>query len=356
MPASQTDPQRLRIRPEWTLGQLKQAFPGVELTLFAHFGVGSRERSGFAASETLADLLRRHLVFDAEKACQRLDELAAEDWANEVSASQLKRALERGAVSVIDARSTEDHARSRIAGSRLLSAETVADARREAARPVVVVCNDGSQSPAASRHLRTFGLRAGHLTGGLRAWAIDSDETFPINYPLEESSARWHLLADTRTLRFRRAEPLQGQGWRVWRREALESYEELGGLLSELPSLELVAATPRSFAARGEFADLHEAIAALEPWKASLVWAGGGEEGSEEAERESLRRVLTVDAPNILQSHKGTVEIESWEDRVLHLRLGGGCAGCASAAVTTQRELAAVLYRDVPLLDRIIGS
>lgn len=356
MPASQAEPQRLRIRPDWTLGQLKQTFPGVELTLFAHFGVGSRERSGFAASETLADLLRRHLVFDTEKACQRLDELAAEDWANEVSASQLKGALEREVVRVIDARSAEDHARSRIAGSRLLSAESVAEARREAARPVVVVCNDGSQSPAASRHLRTFGLRAGHLTGGLRSWAIYSDESFPINYPLEEIAARWHLLADARTLRFRRDETLQGQGWRLWRRETMQRYEELGSLLTALPSLELVAATPRSFAARGEFSDLHEAIAALEAWKASPCWAGGGEEPSLEDDRERLQRVLTVEAPNILQSHKGTVEIESWEDRVLHLRLGGGCAGCASAAVTTQRELAAVLYRDVPLLDRIIGS
>ena len=62
-------PQRPQVQPHWTLGQLKAQFPGVEMAMFAHFGVGSRERSGFSASETLEELLRRHLIFDAGRAC-----------------------------------------------------------------------------------------------------------------------------------------------------------------------------------------------------------------------------------------------------------------------------------------------
>lgn len=348
--------ERGRIAPDWTLGQLKESFPGVELALFAFFGVGSRERAGFAASERLDDLLRRHLVFDAERACQRLDALAAEDWANDVSAVQLQKALRTDSVTVLDARSAEDYARSRLAGSHLLSADSVGEARGNPRRPVVVVCNDGSQAPAASRHLRGFGLTAGHLVGGLTSWAISEDETFPINYPLWESAGRWHLLADSRTLRFRRAEVVPQQAWRLWRRADVQAYDGLEKLLEALPTLEWIAATPRSFAARGEFPDLHVAIAALHPWKDSALWNDGGEEASQDTERETLQRVLDEEAPTILQSHKGTVEIESYQDRVLTLRLGGGCAGCASASVTTQRELAAALYREVPLLDRIIGN
>jgi Fe-S cluster biogenesis protein NfuA/rhodanese-related sulfurtransferase len=348
---------RERIAPDWTLGRLKESFPGVELSLFAFFGIGSRERSGFAASETLADLLRRHLVFDAEAACTRLDLLAAEDWQHQVTAVELQVACAKAEVTVIDARSPEDHARSRIAGSCLLSANSVAGLRANPSVAAVVVCSDGSQSPAASRHLRGLGLNASHLQGGLIAWAIGVDESFPINYPLQEHAGRWHLLADGRSLRFRRAQPLEGQEWRVWSHSALLAHSAAAELAEKLPGLELLAVTPRSFTARGEFADLQSTVRILAPWiEQSGLWGDGGEDGDPSEERRRLQRVLSQEAPKILRSHKGTVEIEDYSDRILALRLGGGCAGCASARVTTQRELAAALYREVPLLDRIDGA
>jgi Fe-S cluster biogenesis protein NfuA len=83
------------------------------------------------------------------------------------------------------------------------------------------------------------------------------------------------------------------------------------------------------------------------------VWQQYGRLGDEAAERIALEKALTEEAPKLLASHKGTVEIESYIDRVLTLALGGGCAGCASANITTQRELAACLYEAVPLLDGI---
>jgi Fe-S cluster biogenesis protein NfuA/rhodanese-related sulfurtransferase len=348
---------REKIGPDWTLGQLKQRFPGVELALFAFFGVGSRERSGFAASERLADLLRRHLVFDAEKACARLDALAEEDWRFGVTPSELQQTLEGNDCSVLDARSAEDHALCRIPGSRILSAESVAAARnsRSGTSRVVLVCNDGSQAPAASRHLRGLGLSAFHLLGGLAAWTKDVCESFPLIYPLEEIGGRWHLLADGKTLRYRRSSDRAEQPWRLWNRADLEARPELSDLWAGLPGLELVATTPRSFAARLLApGDLHHAIEQLRAW--TERWPDGGKESEPAQERRELERVLAEEAPKILKSHKGTVEIEGYHDRVLSLRLGGGCAGCASAAVTTQRELAAALYHAVPLLDRIDGA
>jgi rhodanese-related sulfurtransferase/Fe-S cluster biogenesis protein NfuA len=349
--------ERERIEPDWTLGKLKDRFPGVELALYAFFGVGSRERSGFAASETLADLLRRHLIFDTDRACRRLDELAAEDWLHQIHPTQLLRQIGEKSVSVIDARSAEDFQRGHIPESLFLSAESVKTLKEKPSRPLVVVCNDGSQAPAASRHLRQLGFQARHLQGGLTAWSVHCDESFPINYPLEEIPGRWHLLADGHSLRFRREQPLPEQQWRVWRRQALSEVEQLGHMLADLPGLRLVAVGPKSFTARGELGELPRAAAVLKTWLNRWeVWNQGGEPSDQETEHERLRRVLEDEAPQILGSHKGTVEIESYEDRVLHLTLGGGCAGCASARITTQRELAAALYREVPLLDGIIGK
>jgi Fe-S cluster biogenesis protein NfuA/rhodanese-related sulfurtransferase len=350
---------RQRIAPDWTLGRLKEVFPGVELTLYAFFGVGSRERSGFAASETLADLLRRHLVFDAEKACARLDALAEEDWRHEVEPLALRDQLAAPQPpTLLDARSADDFARSHLPGSQLLSAQAVASLR--SSQPpggVVLVCDDGSQSPAASRLLRGQGFPARHLAGGLRAWSISADETFPINYPLEEVPGRWHLIADGATLRYRRPSVRGELGWRLWDLSHKQQSPLLAPLLRELPGLTLVASTPRSFAARGQLGDLHQAARILGPWlEQSQLWESGGLLSEPEGELARLETVLRQEAPAILKNHKGTVEIEGYHDRVLTLRLGGGCAGCASASITTQRELAAALYREVPLLDRIQGE
>lgn len=352
-PSIPSQPAREPIEPHWTLGRLKQTFPGVELTLFAHFGVGSRERSGFAATERLDDLLRRHLIFDAARACQRLDALASEDWENQISPEDLRRDLT--STVIIDARSEHEYQLCHIPGSQLLSAQVVNSLRSSPPTRLVVVCSDGSQSPSASRHLRGLGLPARHLQGGLVNWSIKCDESFPINYPLSETPGRWHLLADGKTLRFRRERELDTP-WLVWRREEISAHPSLCVVTEALPTLEMVAVTPRSFAARGLPTHLGPAVTALRPLVDSAHWMQGGQSSDPEVEKQILARVLSEQAKHILKDHKGTVEIAGYQDRRLQLQLGGGCAGCASVEITTQRELAGALYHAVPLLDAIIAA
>lgn len=125
-------------------------------------------------------------------------------------------------------------------------------------------------------------------------------------------------------------------------------------LLEASPKLELIAVTPRSFSVRGLPIELSTAISPVIPFLSmTALWNSGGDRSDETGEQALLARVLAEEAEKILKSHKGTVEISRYENRKLWLRLGGGCAGCASAQITTQRELAAALYREVPLLDSI---
>lgn len=344
------------IEPEWTLGQLQQQCPGVELTLFSHFGIGSRERSGFSGKEILADLLRRHLVFDAAKACARLTALAQEDWSHALSAEALST---RGKeFVVVDARGRQEFELGHLEGARYLTGDLVAQLKNQSRpSPIVLVCNDGCQSPAASRLLRKQGLEAYHLWGGLVAWSQEIDPSFPILYPLSEVEGHWYLLADGRTLRYRFPAEIAEFGWRRVEREQLTAAECGRRVLEAFPPVEAVYVSPRSFAVRGDLSDLPALVAALpEQILCSADWAKLGEEGSEEEEGRLIDYVLAHEAPEVLANHKGTVVAESYSDRVLTLALGGGCAGCASAQVTTQRELAALLYRRVPLLDRIQGS
>ncbi len=319
------------------------------MALFANFGVGSRERSGFAGTEVLEDLLRRHLIFDAEKACRKLTEMAREDLENQVTAQELKQMGEES--TLIDVRSAELFARCQLPGARLFSAETVKKLSPNS--QVVVLCNDGSQAPAGSRFLRGQGWEARHLKGGLRDWAARVDSDFPILYPLEEEPGCWHLLADHRTLRLRISlEP--GGECRTWTRSELLECEELSSVVAPIEELEMVIAAENSLGFRGLPQGLNQAVELLKPFRAfHQRLLQGGTTCHPEQDRERLKRVLAEVAPEILKSHKGTVEVKSYLDRCLTLELGGGCAGCASAQITTQRELAGALYDAVPALDRI---
>lgn len=326
------------------------------MALFAHFGIGSRERSGFAAEEKLDELCRRHLIFDLERACVKLNELAAEDTRFGVRASDAPAILAAGAA-IVDARAELEFRRASIKGARLLSHQTVQELHKTPQATIVTVCRDGSQAPAASRILRGQGLKARHLLGGLESWAEEVDPEFPILFPLTEAAGHWYLLADERTLRFRRLRPNSAHTPRVILREELASQPELSGLLNALPALEMVVVSPETFAVRGLPESLSEAIEAVsEEMREAAFWSGLGRPEQPEDDRRKLEKVLAEEAPAILGNHKGTVRVKSYRERVLALELGGKCAGCASAQITTQRELASSLYREVPLLDRITSD
>jgi Fe-S cluster biogenesis protein NfuA len=140
-------------------------------------------------------------------------------------------------------------------------------------------------------------------------------------------------------------------------REELSERSEFGELLEAMPSLEMVVVSPETFAVRGLPESLPEAVEVLnEQVREAHLWSSLGRPEQPEDDRRKLEAVLINEAPEILGSHKGTVRVKSYRDRVLALELGGKCAGCASAQITTQRELASRLYREVPLLDRITSD
>lgn len=353
---SRTSPPK-PIKPGWTLSQLQEECPGIELTLFSHFGIGSRERSGFSGSERLEDLLRRHLVFDAGRACERLSALAKEDWCHSLSCEEFESGFLKGQGAVIDVRGAQEYELCRLPGSKLLNGETVEEMRTQPDQLIAIVCRDGSQSPAASRLLRKQGFRAKHLVGGLEAWSNQCDPSFPILYPLQEKPGHWYLLADGRTLRFRRHTRLEDESYRVLAPRVLAEFSEGRLLLEAFPQIELVTTTPTCFGVRGDWQTLLPVVRHLEPnLLAAEVWHRHGQVSLEADELQTLRRTLTEEAPKILASHKGTVEIERYQNRELTLALGGGCAGCASANITTKRELAAGLYAAVPVLDSILSA
>lgn len=96
----------------------------------------------------------------------------------EIDPRGLEQLLASGAAPLlIDVREPHEHAYARIPGARLIPLATlpraVADLPREG--DVVVYCHHGVRSAHAVAFLRSAGITARNLTGGIDRWSVEVD-------------------------------------------------------------------------------------------------------------------------------------------------------------------------------------
>ncbi len=319
-------------------------YPGAPLALFQRYRIGSRERYGFGPEESLVSVLRRHLLFDTEEVIQFLEESRRQEDQLGLEPAEIKLAD----FQVVDVRGPEDHRRAALPASRLLTAETAQ--ALDPSRPVLFYCAHGLQAPAATRLFRRRGLsQAFFLRGGLEGWALQADPTFPLVASQARPPGRWVVLPAVNQVRFGSPQLTEldktvlietDQDSKVAR--WLERPEVTSVALSR-NWVTVVTTEGLDWPARCQ---VYEAIRkSPDQWVTNLP-----EPRSDRVLRQRLRDCLAHDVAPALRGHKGTVELESFEDGWARLRLGGGCQGCSSAAITVHQEIAAVLHRAVPEL------
>ncbi len=91
----------------------------------------------------------------------------------EIGASELKAAMDRGEVQLIDVREPAEFAREHIPGARLLPLSSLdpAQLRPEPGKRLVVHCLSGKRSTQAIEKLQAAGIAdAANFTGGIGAW------------------------------------------------------------------------------------------------------------------------------------------------------------------------------------------
>lgn len=308
------------------MGELLERWPSAALTLFARFGVGTRDKLGFRADQPLSQVLARHLLFDVPLVLERLGEAEAAQQAFRISPPEFAQST----APLLDCRSAQDFRLATLPGARLLDASAVAAVK---GGPVRLFDQEGAMAGAAAVHLATLGCQPQVLAGGLVAWANQVDPTFPVC-----GSAPSRILPDWQQLRLHVPKvslPLEGEPTalpfpcrRIWR-----SRDYLAVL--RLPESDF-SSLSRS---------VHQWLPQLDrhPWlpQARGDWA------------ETLQKVLAEEIQPNLTSHKGVVELVEVRDGVARVRLGGGCQGCSSAAITVGQEIAAALYRAVPELEGV---
>lgn len=319
------------------MGELLAEWPSASLTLFARYGVGSRDKLGFRAEQPLRAVLARYLIFEPEKVMETLRE--AEEQQRRYRVSPQEFAAGCGSGRVVDCRSREEWETVHLPGAQYLDAELAAAIRAEPDTPLWLYDHRGPLAGAAALHFAGLGCRCVRvLDGGLLAWSEQVDPTFPA-YGAESSDAPVRLLPDRRQARFRVGErapaPLEASPEqvpfacaRVWWQD-----DFVAVLRESSQNWHEVAPTVLGWLSG--------------PWRQYFTRPLRLEEQSTRA---MLREVLREQVQPTLTSHKGEVELVDFNQGVAHVALSGGCQGCSSAAITVSEEIAAYLYRALPEL------
>jgi rhodanese-related sulfurtransferase len=99
--------------------------------------------------------------------------MAFADPVHELTPTQVKEALEKGDVVLIDVREPYEWEAGRIPGATHIELERLASRADEVPtdRPIVFMCRLGVRSAMAMQAFRASGWDAYHLGGGLQRWA-----------------------------------------------------------------------------------------------------------------------------------------------------------------------------------------
>ena len=311
------------------MGELLDLWPSAALTLFARFGVGGRDKLGFRPEQPLRQVLARHLLFDIPLVLERLREAEMAQRAFRIPPAEFATAL--GECPLIDCRSAQEFALATLPGARLLDASVASEVK---GKPVLLIDQHGPLAGAAAVHLAQRGCTPRVLDGGLQAWALQVDPA----YPSFAATARCRILPDWHQARFACpsvGHPLEGDPSQV-PFECLRLWRSLGYLA----------------VLRSHYQDWPTLCRLIQEWLPRMDQHPWRDQIREDWSF-PLERTLQQEVQRDLNSHKGVVQLVRLQDGVAYVRLGGGCQGCSSAAITVGQDIAAALWRAVPELEGV---
>jgi rhodanese-related sulfurtransferase len=176
----------MQIRPEQTIKEILEAFPGAQRALFRRYHLGGCASCAFPADETLASLCQRNSLDPAE-VLRQLEESQQQDDAMQISPAQLAALLKEKSVRLVDVRSREEFEATRIEGAVLLSQPVMQEilAHWPRAEFFVIYDHRGQHSLDAAAYFIGQGFaNVRCLRGGIDAWATEADAAMP-RYRLE---------------------------------------------------------------------------------------------------------------------------------------------------------------------------
>jgi rhodanese-related sulfurtransferase len=152
-----------------------EAFPGAQRALFRRYHIGGCASCGFQPAETLAQVCERNGNLDVDEVLAHIRSSHEQDAKLLIEPKELAAWREREpSLRLLDVRSREEFEAVRIAGSVLMSQDSLRQILGDGsnARPLVIVDHQGKTALDAAAYFLGHGLQNVRcLRGGIDAWA-----------------------------------------------------------------------------------------------------------------------------------------------------------------------------------------
>ena len=167
------------IRPESTMRDVLEVFPGAQRALFRRYHIGGCSSCGFQPAETLAQVCQRNGLAQVDEVLAHIQSSHEQDAKILIEPKALAEWLARDpSVRLVDVRSREEFEAVHVEGSTLLSQPVMQQIMGEGtnSRPLVIIDHAGKNSLDAAAYFMGHGLTNVHcLRGGIDAWAVEVD-------------------------------------------------------------------------------------------------------------------------------------------------------------------------------------
>lgn len=172
-----------QISESSTMAEVLEAFPGAQRALMRKYHIGGCSSCGFAPTEALSDVLKRHNVLNTDDVIEHIKASHEQEQRIQISVKELKSQLDSdNPPKLIDVRGPEEIAVAKIEGAMPASQELVQEMMSSWSKdtPIVTQCHHGLRSLDAASYLIGHGFtNVRSLTGGIDAWSVEIDPSIP---------------------------------------------------------------------------------------------------------------------------------------------------------------------------------
>jgi len=166
-----------------TMKDVLVAYPGAQRAMFRRYHIGGCSSCGFQPTETLEQVCQRNNNLSVAEVLEHIKTSHEQDAKIMISPAELAALIAADkSVKLLDVRSRPEYEATRIAGSILMSQETVKEIMGHWPRTeqFVIIDHNGKQALDAAAYFMGHGFeRVRCLRGGIDAWSVEVDSTIP---------------------------------------------------------------------------------------------------------------------------------------------------------------------------------
>ncbi len=170
------------IHAESTMGEVLEAYPGARRALMGRYHIGGCSSCGFAPTDRLAEVLKRHNVLNSGEVIDHIVSSHEQEQRLQITPQDLAAALQRDAVRLLDVRTPEEQDIVMLPGGIRVTQRLVQEMMSSWPKDTAIVtyCHTGLRSLDAASYFIGHGFtNVRSLAGGIDRWAVEIDPALP---------------------------------------------------------------------------------------------------------------------------------------------------------------------------------